>query len=254
MLRPRLRPGRQAARIAGALAALAALGVAPASAEDLPTLLQRLSAQNKRVEQLRHRGVVTMTTRTDQLDRRGRTESHTESVERVSFRNGTQVRELVAFTRDGVDRTAEEKARRGGGRSRGEEEKRRDSLGLDVSSPFAAGESGKYRFALRGADSADPNRLRIGFEPAAAAAPGVNVGEALVDAAAGVPIRIRFRPSVHPKHVERMEIEMEYGDLTPEGPALSKISIEGVGGFLFIKKKFRTTIVLAGDGSSRTGS
>jgi hypothetical protein len=133
---------------------------------------------------------VTRTARSEQLDRKGKIESVTESVERVLYRNGREVRELIRFTRDGKDLTEKEKAKRAG-----KEKETGHSLSLTIASPFSEQESRKYRFTLLAADPSDPAGRRIRFEPKTAPSPEVNAGEALVDPAAGTPIRIRYRPS-----------------------------------------------------------
>jgi hypothetical protein len=38
---------------------------------------------------------------------------------------------------------------------------------------------------------------------------------------------------------------MEYGATTREGPALSRVTIEGAGGILFVKKRMRMTVTLS---------
>ena len=223
-----------------AFALAAATGAAPPS-EDLAELLRKLSEHSARLKEMRRSGELTLTTLSDQLDGKGRVESQMEIVERVLYRNGSEVRELVRFSKNGKDVTAEERKKRakkdGGGSS---------SLELTLASPFGAEEAAKYRFALRPPDASYPNLTRIHFEPAGAPSPAVNVGDAFVDPAAGSPVRIRCRPSANPKHVSRMDIEMRYEAPTPDGPALSAVTIEGEGGILFIKKGFRMTVTFSG--------
>jgi hypothetical protein len=222
--------------------AVAAASGATAPSEDLTALLRRLSEHSARLQELRRTGKVTMTTRTEQLDGKGRVESQTELVERVFFRDGAEVRELLRLAKNGKDVTAEERGKRAKKEKRGS-----SSLQLSVASPFGAEEAGKYRFTIRPPEASHPSLVQIHFEPVGEPSPAVNVGEALVDPAAGSPIRIRCHPSVNPRHVSRMEIEMRYEAETPYGPALSAVSIEGVGGILFIKKGFRTTVTFSGD-------
>jgi len=182
-----------------------------------------------------------MTTRTEQLDGKGRVESQTELVERVFFRDGAEVRRLLRLSKNGKDLTAEEIGKRAKKEKGGS-----PSLQLSVASPFGPEEAGKYRFTLRPPEASHPSLVQIHFAPIGEPSPAANVGDALVDPAAGSPIRIRCRPSVNPRHVSKMEIEMRYEAETPYGPALSAVSIEGVGGILFIKKGFRTTLTFSG--------
>lgn len=228
------------------LAFVAAIASAPPAAAqagnpDLSTLLAHLAEHSARLEALSRESTVTRTARSEQLDRKGKVESVTESVERVFYRDGAEVRELVRFTRDGKDLTEKEKARRGG-----KEKESGHSLSLSLVSPFSEAEARKYRFTLLAPDPSDPAGRRIRFEPKAAPSVEVNTGEAVVDPAAGSPIRIRYHPSVNPKHMDRIEVEMVYGADTAAGPALSTVSIDGEGGMLFIRKGFRTRIVFSG--------
>jgi hypothetical protein len=55
--------------------AVAAASGATAPSEDLTALLRRLSEHSARLQELRRTGKVTMTTRTEQLDGKGRVES-----------------------------------------------------------------------------------------------------------------------------------------------------------------------------------
>jgi hypothetical protein len=231
-----IRPNRFA--FAFAVAAACAETVLP---EDLTALFGKLSEQNLRLKELRKARELTMTTRIEQLDGKGRVESQSEVVERVFTRDGAEVRDLLRVRKDGKDATAEEKERRAK-----QEKPGASSLQLSIASPFGPEEAGKYRFTLRPPEASHPNLVQIHFEPAGKPSPASNVGDALVDPVAGSPVRIRCRPSVNPKHVFEMEIQMRYETETPDGAALSSVSIEAVGGILFLKKRFRTTITLSG--------
>ena len=79
----------------------------------------------------------------------------------------------------------------------------------------------------------------------AGSSPETSVGEAVVDPATGAIHSLRFRPADNPKFVDRMDVQMEYGAATPEGPALSRVTIEGAGGVLFIKKRMKMTVKLS---------
>ncbi|HEY7863352.1 MAG TPA: hypothetical protein VIE39_06825, partial [Thermoanaerobaculia bacterium] len=100
--------------------------------------------------------------------------------------------------------------------------------------------SARHTFSLAGADSQDPSLTRIAFQPKGSASPETFKGEAGVDPATGTVRWIRFRPAKNPKHVTRMEVTMLYGLETPGGPALSRVSVDGEGGILFVKKGYRS--------------
>lgn len=185
----------------------------------------------------------TTETRAEELDKKGKVESITESVERVTRRGDRTEREVIRYVRDGRDVTQEEKKRRAG--EKAAPPRKRRSITIGATSPFEASEQPKHRFTLVGADPAEPNRVTIRFEPKGKPSPETNVGEAVVDLATGAILRLRFNPSDNPKFVDRMEVQMEYGAATPEGPALSRVTMEGAGGILFVKKRMRMTMTLS---------
>ncbi len=166
----------------------------------------------------------TTATRAEELDKKGKVESVTESLERVTLRGG-------------------KKKKRAGAKA-GPPGKER-SIKIGAKSPFEAGEQSKHRFTLVGADPSDPNRLTIRFEPKGKPSQETSVGEAVVDPETGAIVRLRFRPADNPTFVDRMDFQMEYGATTPEGPALSRVTIEGAGGILFVKKRMKMTVTLS---------
>lgn len=168
----------------------------------------------------------------------------TESVERVVIRGKDTEREVIRFVRDGKDDTAGEKKRRAEAKA-APPRKGGGSIRIGAKSPLDAAEQPKHRFTLVGPDPADPNRVRIRFEPKGKPSPETSIGEAVVDASTGAIVRVRYRPADNPKFVDRMDIQMEYGAETPEGPALSRVSIEGAGGLLFVKKRMKVTMTLS---------
>jgi len=185
----------------------------------------------------------TTETRAEELDKKGKVGSVTESVERVTRRGGQTEREVIRFVRDGKDVTESEKKRRAEEKAKPPRKSR--SVRIGAKSPFEASEQPKHRFTLAASDPADTGKVTIRFEPKGKPSPETNVGEAVVDPATGAILRLRFRPSDNPTFVDRMEVQMEYGAATPEGPALSRVTMEGAGGILFIKKRIRMTVTLA---------
>lgn len=182
-------------------------------------------------------------TRAEELDKKGNVESVTESLERVVRKGERTEREILRYVRDGKDDTANERKKRAGVKA-GPPGKER-SIKIGATSPFDAKEQGKHRFTLVGPDPADPGRVRIRFEPNGKKSPETSVGEAVVDPATGAILSLRFRPADNPKFVDQMDVQMEYGATTPEGPALSRVTIEGAGGVLFIKKRMKMTVKLS---------
>ena len=187
-----------------------------------------------------YEGGFTMTTRVEELDKVGRPQSILETVERITRKNGKEERQLVRAERDGKDVTEEMRERRGKQVAKKDDSGGQRNVSASAVSPFGQSEQPKYSFSLAGADPGNPGRLRIRFEPRGPASEKVNIGEALVEAAEAVPVRIRYRPAVYPKHIQKMEMELVYGARSALGPVLSTLSMEAQGGMLFIKKRFRS--------------
>jgi hypothetical protein len=236
----------------GRIAAAAWLILAPAvTAQDLASLLEGLAKHTDVLKPVYDRG-FTRTTRIEELDKSGRPESVIETVERVTRNDGREERQLLRAVRDGKDVTEELRQKRAeraaSGKSGGQQE-----VSFSAQSPFRRSEQPKYRFSLAGRDPGNPGRVRIAFEPKGQPSEAVVQGEAVVDAAAAVPVLIRFRPSVYPKHVQKMNMELQYGVSSELGPLLSAISVDAEGGLLFIKKRYRTKSTFS-DYSAGSGS
>ena len=210
---------------------------------DLPAVLAKVSEREARMAKILENSSHTTATRAEELDKKGKVESVTESLERVTLRAGKPEREILKYVRDGKDDTANEKKKRAGAKAGppGKE----SSMRIGMRSPFEPSEQPKHRFTLVGADPADPSRLTVRFEPKGKPSQDTSVGEAVVDTATGAILRLRFRPSENPKFVERMDVQMEYGAPTPEGPVLSRVAIDGAGGILFNKKRMKMTLTLS---------
>ena len=218
-------------------------GAAPLPAQDLPALLEGLASHQEAVRPVYDAG-YTMTARTEELDKTGRAESTMETVERVTNVNGKRERELVRAVRDGKDVTEEQRRRRAERKAAAEKDGEgsgsRGNLTLTVFNPFAREEQAKYRFTLAGPDPAVPGSVRIRFEPKGAPSDKSYSGEAVVDSAGQAPVRIRYRPSVIKKPIQKIAFELLFAAPSARGPVLSSLSIEGEGGVLFIKKRFRS--------------
>lgn len=196
-------------------------------------------------------GAVTLTTRSEQLDGKGKVEAVTEKVERVTSEGGSQNRELVRFVRDGRDVTAAEKERaaereaeRKAGKEKGSVKER--GFSTSVKNPFARTEQPRYRFwIIAPAGSGGESLFRIGFAPKEKASPDLNSGEAVVEEATAVLRRLSYRPSRFPEHVKQMDVRVEYGAVTPAGLAISTVTMNAEAGMLFIKKRVRTSTVFS---------
>jgi hypothetical protein len=71
-------------------------------------------------------------------------------------------------------------------------------------------------------------------------------GTAWLDARSGIPVEVSYTSQPLPRGLFKMTMTLRYAS----GPAgdgfLNEVLVEGVGGFLFIKKNFRSTITLGG--------
>lgn len=210
---------------------------------DLTAVLAKVSEREARMAKILENSSHTTATRAEELDKKGKVESVTESLERVTLRAGKPERQILKYVRDGKDDTANEKKKRAGAKA-GPPGKER-SMKIGAKSPFDASEQGKHRFTLVGPDAADPSRVTIRFEPKGKPSPETSVGEAVVDPETGAIVRLRFRPAENPTFVDHMDVQMEYGATTREGPALSRVTIEGAGGILFVKKRMKMTVTLS---------
>lgn len=155
-------------------------------------------------------------------------------------------RDVTAKARDELRQDEERQGARPGGENRA-----RFSLS-DV--PFAAEKQGQLEVVAR-AETASLFGMtcrRFDFSlNLPAAAPGGAKGRSLVlrgmawiDEAGGAPVKFEFAPDPLPSKVKRLWTVFTYGPAAGGGWLLKEITSEGMGGFLFIKKSFRSRIEL----------
>ncbi len=108
---------------------------------ELDQLLARLAVHSEAVRRSLDAGSMTITSRTVELDRDGRSTRETEIVERSELVDGRRVRTYVKFTRNGIDVLAEEQAKRSAGGNRVAGSGSATSLGFTM--PFSASEKRK---------------------------------------------------------------------------------------------------------------
>jgi len=71
-------------------------------------------------------------------------------------------------------------------------------------------------------------------------------GTAWVDAHSGMPVEVSYGAQPLPRGVFTMTMSLLFSPAAPGQGLLSEVVLEGVGGFLFIKRNFRSTITLGG--------
>jgi|GEM_PF-1572980 len=190
----------------------------------------------------------TLSMRIEELDKGGKVEHFTELVQRKTSQNGKETTKLLSANRDGKDILEERKGaweRSVDSKKQQESDKKPDKkngLSFNFTSPFSSTEQSKYRFVVLGPDKDDAQKLWIAYAPRGKSSPQLLVGQALIEPSSGALVRERQHPSENPSHVDRMEIKTEYAASTPYGNTLSLIEVKGEGGFLFIRKRIRTTL------------
>ena len=142
---------------------------------------------------------------------------------------------------DGEDKTQEAKKMAAERRDR---KKRRARKSDDVHLPFLASEQPKYAFRVGEVDARDPARVRVYFD---AKSPSKSLwnGSAWVDTRTGDILTMGASPSKTSSFLDYLRLQIEFGETTSMGRAVSKVSFEAGGSFLFIKKRFRGSATLA---------
>lgn len=161
--------------------------------------------------------------------------------------DGPEVKEIVSATRDGKDVTAEargelEKERKQAGKTDEKEKEEEDDDGFGMTLPGGK-QTGKFAFtALPVADGA----CGAAFAPRAehAKEPGLTTGELRWDCTTLDPLWLTARPVKNPKGVKEMTLRMELVR-TGEMIYVARTVTDGVGGVLFIKRKFHVETEIA---------
>jgi len=228
---------RQVARgFAVALAAAAAVGVpraASASAPE-PDLMTRLADYAARLDSMRTHASYSVDGQLETLDRGGRPDSLKTMTARVDADGTTSRLNVIRYTEDGEDKTddAQKKAR--------EREAKRKNEKKRIRLPILATEQPRYVFDQLEVDAADPSRVKIAFVPRAPEDDTIE-GSAWVDARTGSLISVGFKLSRTSMFVDYVHFTVEFGESTRLGSAVSTVLVEGQGGILFFRKRFRGT-------------
>lgn len=200
-------------------------------ATDLTALLDRATAAHEKAKPLYEEATTFSTKMTvEELDKHGAATSTTE-IE-------TKADELVRYVEDGVDKTAEQKAKRAEYKKKQKEDGKDQSFSLGFGDPFSRESRDRYAYTL----VKEENGLAtIAFKPKGKKAPELGVGEATVEIETGAVRKLRFKPSSMPRFVSKLSIEVDCDEPTTLGYAMTRLKAEGEGGILFVKKRFRMT-------------
>jgi len=203
-----------------------------AAAEPPADLLKKLAEHDARIDRIYKEGSFATEAKSEELKGDGEVKHTLEIWMRVTQQGGKRVQLLAKALKDGKDVTEERR-------------KKDDPLGESKRSeisPFAANVQQQYAFKVLGAEKSDASLMRIHFEPKGTYTEDLLIGEAVVDPRAGEVVRINSRPSDYPSNLDRVNTDIQFDQKTVSGRVLSRISMEGEGGFLFIKTRFRNTI------------
>jgi hypothetical protein len=219
-----------------ALTALAAVGIsrpASAAAPD-PALMVRLAEYSARLDSMRTHASYAIEGQLETLDRSGKPDSLKTMKARVDADGTTAKLNVIHYTEDGEDKTedARKKARER------DEKRKKDKKRLRI--PTLASEQPRYVFDEVEVDSSDPSRVKISFVPKSPEEDTVE-GSAWVDSRTGAFISAGFKLSKTSMFVDYVHFTVEFGESTRLGPAVSTVLVEGQGGILFFRKRFRGT-------------
>ena len=213
------------------LCALLLAAPAPAAAEDdlWDRTISLVSANPIRMPGTVH-------TRMETLDRHGAVKVVEDYWAEMSLGpDGEPVSALVRAEKDGVDIT--EKAQRQG--------KKREGRGFELgpeSSPFLPENQEQVTVTPReGLEEIDGRRCQ-GFDLVLTTDQTTYRGIAWIDELNAVPRRYEFTAEPMPPMVQQMQMVLTYRPLHTGGWISEQMVVEGVGGALMVKKRFRVTI------------
>lgn len=195
-----------------------------------PALLEKLGARARQQETWTNDSRVTVDVVAEQLDADGAVTKTTHTTLRVGRSGGKVERKLLTFTENGKDLTESKRA---------ELEKPPKKEGAGVKSPFHPDQRAKYEFAVLAPPPDRPSLTRLGFQPAGEKTDQLSIGDATIDPETGEVLTLSFRPSKNPTFVESLFIEATFDAQSPAGRAMSRLTLKGVSGVLFMKERFR---------------
>ena len=197
---------------------------------------------------MKRRGAFTMNGTMEELDGDGRP----SEVKEIFLRSTPtpvpmdRITDVKRYLENGEDKTADAQKRATERRIKRlkDPDAQAEARKKDLKLPFLASEQSRYVFTLAERDAAQPGRLRIAFVPKVPAENAIK-GSAWVDEKTSEVLSTGFSLSKNPTFVDHVEITIVFGLSTPLGRAPSKVSFEGRGGFLIIRKHYRGVATLS---------
>jgi hypothetical protein len=197
-------------------------------------LMRKLAVHAAHFEEMKTHASYAIDGKLERLDGDGNADEVKQMQARVDADGARAKFKIIKYLEDGEDKTQEAREKQ---RER-EAEKKDPKQKRDYKMPFFATEQARYTFDQVETDKKDPSRVRITFVPKERADDTIE-GSAWVDASAGTVISAGFKMSKTPAFVDYVHFQVEFGEATPLGPAVSKVHLTGRGGFLFFRKRFR---------------
>jgi hypothetical protein len=231
---------------AGPLAAVLAAssgGAALAQPPD-PALLARVAHHAQAFEDITKHASFTFESTLDKLDGDGKVDDEKRKKARIDMNGAIEHQTVYSSSENGKDTTAAERERIRKREADAAKEKKSGRVDEDLHMPFLATEQSKYRFDQIAVDPANPTRVEIAFAPIRPDK-GTLEGTAWVDATTGTVVSAGVKLSEPPSLVSWVHFTIEFGAPTPLGPAASRVTFEGEGGFLFIRKHFKGEMTLS---------
>ena len=227
---------------AATLLALSVVSLPRAAGAQTPDadLMKRLAVHASHFESMRTRASYAIEGHMENVDGDGNANSIKEVKAHIDADGTTAKVTVERYTEDGEDKTgdAREKARESDSEPAAEKEK------TIIRMPFLAAEQGRYLFDQVAVDGADPARIRIAFVPRVAAENAIE-GSAWIDTRTATVLSAGFKISKTGTFVDYVHVTVEFGAPTALGPAVSRVTVEGKGGILFLRKRFRGAVTLS---------
>jgi hypothetical protein len=239
-------PEMNARRVRATRVLLSCVAVwASATATEPPAeLLKKLAEHDARLDQIDDQGSFTTDTINEEVDGSGKVIHTLELLVRTTHLEGKKRELLGKALKDGKDVTQDYKDKlKGSGPSQAKE----------MRLPFSTKQQRDYLFKEIGSDPSNSSWLRIHFEPKGSWSEKLMIGDAVVDPAGGELLRITARQSAPDSSVDYLDLDFSFDEQTPLGRAPSKVAMKGEGGFLFLKSRFRHTVVYSGYDLSSIG-
>jgi hypothetical protein len=214
--------------------ALALLPRAAGAAPPAPELMARLASYGVALEKMRTHASYAFEGHIDAVSGDGKVDS-TKAIKARIDADGQRSRVIVLkYTEDDEDKTEEARKKQRDKDARSDKEKDEDRLEF----PFLASAQPHYVFDQVAVDSADPSRVQISFVPKDPDEHQTE-GSAWVDTKTGTVLTAGFKLAKPGLFVDYVKLTLEFGARTEIGPLISRVTIEGKGGILFIRKRFR---------------